>query len=155
MFNNFLWNSCPLWDNVEKYGRAGQAIDDNIIRRMRFAYWITKATDTHIHNMQKVLFLYGSNGSANAPKYYVIRTLQVLLFFPFGQFIGDVRCYCLYIRSICRSCLRLCNFYCLMKACREGSQPLVTSNFSICPVSFCGCIRLLPSPDPHVSNIAT
>jgi hypothetical protein len=32
---------------VEKYGRARQATDDNIIRRMRFACWITKATDTH------------------------------------------------------------------------------------------------------------
>jgi hypothetical protein len=32
---------------VEKYGTAGQATDDNIIQRMRFACWITKATDTH------------------------------------------------------------------------------------------------------------
>ena len=32
---------------MEKYGRARQATDDNIIRRMRFACWITKATDTH------------------------------------------------------------------------------------------------------------
>ena len=32
---------------MEKYGRARQATDDNIIRRMRFARWITKATDTH------------------------------------------------------------------------------------------------------------
>jgi hypothetical protein len=32
---------------VEKYGTARQATDDNTIRRMRFAYWITKATDTH------------------------------------------------------------------------------------------------------------
>ena len=32
---------------MEKYGTAGQATDDNIIRRMRFALWITKATDTH------------------------------------------------------------------------------------------------------------
>ena len=32
---------------MEKYGRAGQATDDNIIRRMRFACWITKTTDTH------------------------------------------------------------------------------------------------------------
>jgi hypothetical protein len=37
----------PLWDNVEKYGRAGQATDDNIIRSMRCACWINKATDTH------------------------------------------------------------------------------------------------------------
>jgi hypothetical protein len=32
---------------VEKYGTARQATDDNIIRRMRFACWITKATDTY------------------------------------------------------------------------------------------------------------
>jgi hypothetical protein len=32
---------------VEKYRTARQATDDNIIRRMRFACWITKATDTH------------------------------------------------------------------------------------------------------------
>jgi hypothetical protein len=32
---------------VEKYGTAGQATHDSIIRRMRFAWWITKATDTH------------------------------------------------------------------------------------------------------------
>jgi hypothetical protein len=31
---------------VEKYGTARQATDDNIILRMRFACWITKATDT-------------------------------------------------------------------------------------------------------------
>jgi hypothetical protein len=36
-----------LWDNVEKYGRAEEASDDIIIRCVRFACWITKATDTH------------------------------------------------------------------------------------------------------------
>jgi hypothetical protein len=40
-FNNFLW------DNVEKYGEPGQATDENITERMRFTYWITKATHTH------------------------------------------------------------------------------------------------------------
>jgi hypothetical protein len=39
--------SCRLWDNVEKYCKAGQATVDNITRRMRFACWITKATHTH------------------------------------------------------------------------------------------------------------
>jgi len=34
---------------VEKYGRAGQVKYDNITWRMRFAWWITKATDTHKH----------------------------------------------------------------------------------------------------------
>jgi hypothetical protein len=32
---------------VENYGTARQATGDNIIRRMRFACWINKATDTH------------------------------------------------------------------------------------------------------------
>jgi hypothetical protein len=32
---------------VEKYGRARQATDGNIIWSMYFLCWITKATDTH------------------------------------------------------------------------------------------------------------
>jgi hypothetical protein len=32
---------------VEKYCRAEQATDGNTARRVRIAYWITKATDTH------------------------------------------------------------------------------------------------------------
>jgi hypothetical protein len=48
MFNKcFPRKSCRLWDNVEKYGTVGQATDDSIIRRMRFACWITKAKSTH------------------------------------------------------------------------------------------------------------
>jgi hypothetical protein len=37
----------PFSDNLEKFGTARQATDDNIIRRMRLACRITKATDTH------------------------------------------------------------------------------------------------------------
>ena len=47
MFNNFFPTVVPFIDNVKKCCTAGQATDDNIIRRMRFACWITKATDTH------------------------------------------------------------------------------------------------------------
>jgi hypothetical protein len=43
----FFWKSCRLWDNVEKHGTAGQATDDNTVRRMRFACWIINATITH------------------------------------------------------------------------------------------------------------
>ena len=36
----FAQKLCHLWDNVaKKYGRANQATDDNMIRRMRFACW--------------------------------------------------------------------------------------------------------------------
>jgi hypothetical protein len=54
MFNNFFRKSCRLWDNVEKYGTVRQATDNNIIRCLRFACWITKATDTH---SQYVIFI--------------------------------------------------------------------------------------------------
>jgi hypothetical protein len=42
---------------MEKYGTAGQATDDNMIRRMHFAYWITKATDTHSEYAICITFL--------------------------------------------------------------------------------------------------
>jgi len=40
---------------VEKYCRPGRATDDNIIRHMRFACWITKATHTHTHSEYVIL----------------------------------------------------------------------------------------------------
>jgi hypothetical protein len=47
MFSNSSANRAVyeiMWKNVR---RAEQATDDNIARRMRFACWITKTTDTH------------------------------------------------------------------------------------------------------------
>ena len=41
---------------MEKYGTARQATDDNIIRRMRVACWITKATDTHLEYVVLIAF---------------------------------------------------------------------------------------------------
>jgi hypothetical protein len=61
---------------VEKYGRARQATDGNVTRRMRIAFCITKANNTfricntHCFN--------SNNGYANAPHFYVIRTPPVL-----------------------------------------------------------------------------
>jgi len=47
-FNNFFRKSCRLRGNVEKKcGTAGQAIDEDIIQRMRIACWIPKATNSH------------------------------------------------------------------------------------------------------------
>jgi hypothetical protein len=64
-------------DNVEKYGKARQATDDNIIRRMRIACWITKATVTQSEYVI-FLFFHGNNGYENALQYYVIDTLSFL-----------------------------------------------------------------------------
>jgi len=41
---------------VEKYSRADQAKDENILRRFPFACWITKATDTHSKYVKIVAF---------------------------------------------------------------------------------------------------
>ena len=48
MLSNFVSprKSCCLRD-VEKYCGAREARDDNIIWRIHFARWITKATDTN------------------------------------------------------------------------------------------------------------
>ena len=40
----FLTKSCRLWDIVERRGKDGQATNNNRVRHMRFAYWITKVT---------------------------------------------------------------------------------------------------------------
>jgi hypothetical protein len=56
MFNNIFRKSYRLWDNVEIYGTTRQATDDNIIRRMRFVRWITKATDTHSEDVILIAF---------------------------------------------------------------------------------------------------
>ena len=42
MFNNVFRKSFRLWDNVKKYGRAGQATEKY------GACWVTKATDTYL-----------------------------------------------------------------------------------------------------------
>jgi hypothetical protein len=56
------------------YGRARQATDDNIIRRMRFACRINKTRiQTHTQYISYLLLSHGKNGYANAPQYYVIR----------------------------------------------------------------------------------
>ena len=47
MFNDFFPTAVRLWNNVAKYGTARQAADDDIVRYMLIAYWITKAMDTH------------------------------------------------------------------------------------------------------------
>jgi hypothetical protein len=52
-----LRKSCHSWDNVGKYGRAGQATDDNIIWRMRVACWIPKARDKHSEYVILIAFL--------------------------------------------------------------------------------------------------
>jgi hypothetical protein len=64
---------------VEKYGTDRRATDDNIIGRMRFECWISKATDTS-QNMQYLLLSHFKNDYANAPQYYVYTYIAFLVY---------------------------------------------------------------------------
>jgi len=67
---------------VEKYGTAGQATDDNTIRRMSFASWITKARDTNSEYVILFAFLRQQRlrERASILRYTRVRTLPVWLF---------------------------------------------------------------------------
>jgi hypothetical protein len=81
MFNKFpLHHRIVLFiRNVEKYGTAGQATDEEIIWPMHFALWTSKAT--HVHpDYVTVTDFHVKNGLANAHRLYVIRALPFCLF---------------------------------------------------------------------------
>jgi hypothetical protein len=42
-----IWATLYLWDDVEKYGVARLATDDDVRQCMHFACWITKPIYTH------------------------------------------------------------------------------------------------------------
>jgi hypothetical protein len=81
----FYRKSCRLWDNVENFGRAREATNDNIAhaRCILDKQGYTRAP-THTHTEKYVILLYdGNNGLASAPECYVIRTLPALFKFRF------------------------------------------------------------------------
>jgi hypothetical protein len=53
----YFQKSCRLWENKKQYGRVRHARYDNIIRCLRFACWIIKATDTHSEYLILTAFL--------------------------------------------------------------------------------------------------
>jgi hypothetical protein len=69
-FQEFLFqNSCRLWYNVQLYGCARQATHDNMIRRIRFTCWITKATNA-LRTFNASCFCTATM-DANATQYFV------------------------------------------------------------------------------------
>jgi len=46
VFSN-IFRYCTVYEIMWKTCRAGQATDDNLIRRMRIACWISKTMNTH------------------------------------------------------------------------------------------------------------
>jgi hypothetical protein len=86
---------------VEKYGTARQATDDNIIRRMRFACWITKATDTHSEYLVFIAFSRQQWLRERASVLTVMHTLSVLLnCVPVVLYVRYARAYSYSFRGI-------------------------------------------------------
>jgi hypothetical protein len=75
----FFRKSCRLWDNAEKYCRAGQDTDDNMIPRMRFACWINKVTDTHPECVILAAFNGNSVYAITTQCYVMLHALPVVL----------------------------------------------------------------------------
>jgi hypothetical protein len=123
-----FWIWCRVWDNVDKYGRAREATGDNIARRMCFACWIIKATDTHL---QYAIFI-------SFPPQKLLHERALILRYTYIA--------CLYIRSIVLYSfyIRLCiwtGITCLMIWLSMSQRVLKTFSFQnrIRHCTLCAC----------------
>jgi len=78
VLSNFSRKSRRLWDNVEKYGRAGQATDDALAHAHC-------TLDTHSTQSEyEILIAFPLNNYCrNAPQYYVIHIFPVSVLITF------------------------------------------------------------------------
>jgi hypothetical protein len=61
------------------------------IRLMRFACWITKATDMHSEYL-KLLIFHGHNGYANVPQRYVYTCIVCVTTRKIARAVGSAAC---------------------------------------------------------------
>jgi hypothetical protein len=67
---------------MEKYSTAGQATNENIIRRMRIACWIPNATNTHTHTHTEYVITYRFTTATMVRRMRLNVTFNVSLFYP-------------------------------------------------------------------------
>ena len=88
---------------MKKYCRVGQATDDDIVRHMRFACLLTRATNTYSEYVILIVFFFrGNRGFANAPHCYVCTYIGFIVFHK--ECIGHKPCHfsmALFVRNIC------------------------------------------------------
>jgi hypothetical protein len=80
-----------VYDRVAKCGRAGQATNDKIIGRMRFACWIPKGTNTHSEYVILTAFTLQQRPHERASMLTFIRRLPVLYKYTMIQRFRDGR----------------------------------------------------------------
>jgi len=78
---NILWKLCHLGDNTGKYGRARPAIDDNMMRRMRFSGYLSAPPPQYTHTQNVLyLFLFHLNSGYVKSVYFYVCTYIACLF---------------------------------------------------------------------------
>ena len=88
MFSNFFSEIVSFMRNVEKYGRARQVTDANIIQNMCFACWISKATGAHLE-WSYLFVLHGNNCLAKG-----LQCTRIYVHF-LSVYVTDIRvCWC-------------------------------------------------------------
>ena len=65
----------PFVRRCKIYGRTRQATDDSVIQRMRFAYWITRATNTHL---QYVILIAFSTVTMGARTSFIVTSIHTV-----------------------------------------------------------------------------
>ena len=84
-----------MWKNIVQPYRPQVTI-----RRMCIACWLPKATNTYSDYVIRIAS-YGNNGCREAPQYYVIRTLPVLLISQYDNTTGRQ---CIAVRQVTGHC---------------------------------------------------
>jgi hypothetical protein len=80
----FFRKSCRLWNDVEKYGTARQTTDNNAIRDMHIACWITKAIETHSEYVILLFNCINHNTAQSCPRVTsYVRYIACLILFSF------------------------------------------------------------------------
>jgi hypothetical protein len=116
VFNNILFFKNGAFFEImwKKYGRAGRATDDNIIRPMRIACWMCNATDTH-------------------SEYFILLILALILFMSFGL-LGNSRLsntYCFSTAKVVTRTRFNITSYLLGLSCRDMKLFSPKSNFFV------------------------
>jgi hypothetical protein len=132
----FSHKSCRLPDNVEKYSRARQATNNNILRRVRSPCWVTKVIDAHSDYV--ILLFDGNNGYANAPQCCSVCLLKR----------NRVQCYRLWTRKLTQVSQLVKKFPAF-----DGTRRFVTAftRARHLPLSCAILIRFTP-PHPFLSD---
>ena len=99
VFNNVFRKPCLLWDNVESVVGI-EVTGDNVIRRMRFAFWVSKATCAHAHAHVHALAHPLTHALAHARTHTHTEKYVIVTAFPWQQWFPKLVRITLYVHCV-------------------------------------------------------